>query len=130
MMRSVAVPSAVLRSASTDLRIRSAAPVSVVSVSDAGRAPVFNLQVDGVHEYFANGVLVSNSLRYGLMACMAIPDFGAMRSVLPLGFQTGDGQGRPSEPVALPDKGSRFGRLSAAQRLALLTGEYQSTSAR
>lgn len=49
---------------------------------------------------------------------------------LPLGFQTGDGGGRPSEPAKLPGPGSNFGRLSPAQRLALLTGEYQSTGAR
>lgn len=63
----MAVPVA-QRSASTDLRTHRVAPAVVVSISDAGRAPVFNLQVEDIHEYFANGVLVSNSLRYGLMA--------------------------------------------------------------
>ena len=35
----------------------------------AGRAPVFNLTVEGEHEYYANGVLVANcdALRYLLM---------------------------------------------------------------
>jgi hypothetical protein len=32
----------------------------VLSVSDAGRADVYNLTVDGEPEYFANGVLVHN----------------------------------------------------------------------
>jgi hypothetical protein len=38
----------------------------VLSVTDAGAGVVYNLSVEGVHEYFANGVLVSNcdSLRY------------------------------------------------------------------
>jgi hypothetical protein len=43
------------------------APVTVVSVYDLGRSePVYNLTVEGQHEYYANGVLVSNcdALRY------------------------------------------------------------------
>jgi phage terminase large subunit len=36
------------------------APARVLSVSDAGRADVYNLTVDGEPEYFANGVLVHN----------------------------------------------------------------------
>lgn len=42
--------------------------VRVVSVTPAGRADVFNLAVDGAHEFFANGVLVHNcdALRYGV----------------------------------------------------------------
>ncbi len=40
--------------------------VHVISVEPAGSSPIFNLQVDTVHEYFANGILVSNcdALRY------------------------------------------------------------------
>jgi hypothetical protein len=38
----------------------------VSTVLDAGIAEVYNLEVAGPHEYFANGVLVSNcdALRY------------------------------------------------------------------
>lgn len=45
------------------------APVHVVSVRAAGSARTYNLSVEGPHEYFANGVLVSNCdmVRYGLM---------------------------------------------------------------
>ena len=35
-------------------------PVSVVGSCAAGKAPVYNLQVEGNHEYFANGILVHN----------------------------------------------------------------------
>jgi hypothetical protein len=40
--------------------------VSVVAVRGAGTGTVYNLTVDEVHEYFANGVLVSNcdAIRY------------------------------------------------------------------
>lgn len=43
------------------------AAVRVVSVTPTGRADVFNLAVDGAHEFFANRVLVHNcdALRYG-----------------------------------------------------------------
>jgi hypothetical protein len=46
------------------------APVRVLRVNPAGNAPVYNLAVAGpLHEYFANGVLVSNcdALRYAVM---------------------------------------------------------------
>ena len=43
------------------------APVAVVEVSDAGRGEVWNLSVDGVHEYVANGILVNNCLRNAAM---------------------------------------------------------------
>lgn len=38
----------------------------MLTVRATGTAPVYNLTVAGVHEYYANGVLVSNcdSLRY------------------------------------------------------------------
>ena len=40
-------------------------PVGVAWIRRLDRdAPVFNLQVAGPHEYFANGVLVSNCTRY------------------------------------------------------------------
>lgn len=38
----------------------------VVSVRDAGTAEVWNLSVGDVHEYAANGVLVYNSMRFGV----------------------------------------------------------------
>lgn len=37
-----------------------AAPVRVVAVKPAGNATIFNLTVEGTHEYYANGVLVHN----------------------------------------------------------------------
>ncbi len=45
---------------------RSPVPAHVVCVTSAGSDTVYNLTVDGEHEYFANGILVSNcdSLRY------------------------------------------------------------------
>ena len=41
---------------------------SVLGISESGKAETFNLQVDGVHEYIANGVVVSNcdAVRYVL----------------------------------------------------------------
>lgn len=49
---------------------------SVVRLLDfcrEGIAPVYNITVEGEHEYFANGILVSNcdTLRYGLMPAAA-----------------------------------------------------------
>ena len=48
----------------------------VVSVESAGRADVYNLSVDGVHAYVANGVLVHNcdALGYGLMSRPYTPE--------------------------------------------------------
>ena len=49
--------------------VRASAAV-VIGVTDAGRADVYNLTVDGESEYYANGILVHNcydALRYGLM---------------------------------------------------------------
>lgn len=36
------------------------APVSVLGLSESGKASVYNLEVEEVHEYYANGVLVHN----------------------------------------------------------------------
>jgi len=58
-------------SQSTDIQRSDTVPCHVVSVhTEAGRHPVYNLTVSDRHEYFANGILVSNCdcLRY---ACMA-----------------------------------------------------------
>lgn len=43
------------------------APVAVVAVLDAGAAQVWNLSVGETHEYVANGLLVSNSIRNAAM---------------------------------------------------------------
>lgn len=42
--------------------------VQLVGIYPAGIATVYNLQVDGVPEFYANGVLVHNSIRYGVMS--------------------------------------------------------------
>lgn len=46
---------------------RSFAPVYVVAVLAAEPAPVWNISVDGTHEYVANGILVHNSIRNAAM---------------------------------------------------------------
>lgn len=43
------------------------APLTVVGIADAGFGEVWNISVDEVHEYVANGVLVMNSLRNAAM---------------------------------------------------------------
>jgi hypothetical protein len=60
------VPSAAAHFSSTDTPAPEPVPVHVVRVCDAGRGTVYNLTVAGPHEYFANGILVSNcdALRY------------------------------------------------------------------
>ncbi len=60
------VPDAARNSESTVIESRKAVPVFVLGVRDAGKGTVYNLSVNGPHEYFANGVLVSNcdALRY------------------------------------------------------------------
>ena len=57
---------AMLGSQPTSTASSEVAGVHVVAVMPAGRADVFNLTVEGAHEYFAEGVLVSNcdALRY------------------------------------------------------------------
>lgn len=64
------VSSAGLLTGPTDTQRTKPVPVSVVSVYSCGVETVYNLTVDGEHEYFANGVLVSNcdALRYSVMA--------------------------------------------------------------
>ena len=60
------VPDAALSLLPIGTRERPAAPCFVRRVEDSGVAKVYNLTVDDRHEYFANGVLVSNcdALRY------------------------------------------------------------------
>lgn len=43
-----------------NLKSKQSAPVSVLGLSAAGKAPVYNLQVEDAPEYFANRVLVHN----------------------------------------------------------------------
>jgi hypothetical protein len=54
---------------------RASAPVRVLDVREAGRADVFNLTVEDQHEYFANGVLVSNcdAIRYAISSIRTAP---------------------------------------------------------
>lgn len=72
-MLTATVRRVVSRSGSTSTVSNGAAPVYVVSSFDPlpGKQPVYNLTVDGEHEYYANGVLVSNcdAVRY---ACAEI----------------------------------------------------------
>lgn len=50
----------VIDSAATVMTKLKLVPGVVRGLSDAGKARVYNLEVDGEHEYFANGVLVHN----------------------------------------------------------------------
>jgi len=63
-------------SGSTSTVSNGAAPVYVVSSFDPlpGKQPVYNLTVDGEHEYYANGVLVSNcdAARYCLAELLGL----------------------------------------------------------
>ncbi len=47
-------------SPSIDTREQKPVPVRVVGVSASNKTTVYNLSVDAVHEYYANGILVSN----------------------------------------------------------------------
>ncbi|MDP3908859.1 MAG: hypothetical protein Q8Q14_00570 [Gemmatimonadales bacterium] len=66
MTSSAGASNAVPPSSSTATPGPRVAPERVQGVRRAGRGDVYNLTVDGEHEYFANGVLVSNcdALRY------------------------------------------------------------------
>ena len=47
----------------------STVPLYVLDIRDIGeRADAYTLEVEGEHEYFANGVLAKNCARYGVMA--------------------------------------------------------------
>lgn len=60
-MSSAPVPSAASRSSSTSTARSRVAPVVVESVAATGKIePVYDLTVEGEHEFFANGVLVHN----------------------------------------------------------------------
>lgn len=69
--------------------------MSVVSVCAAGVSPVYNLAVEGAHEFFANGVLVHNCDALGyLVICVWPPEGGldGVRSDTVVGVGVGVGQ--------------------------------------
>jgi hypothetical protein len=80
MMSGALASSAVKRSPVTGTTIPSVAPVRVVSAARTGHAePVFDLTVDGAHEFFANDILVHNSsdlVVYGLREIAALFESG------------------------------------------------------
>lgn len=57
-------------------------------------------------------------------------DFDMIAAPLPMGFHSGSEGKAPTKPASVPEIGAKLGRLSAAERLALLTGSYQSVGAR
>lgn len=59
---------AALPSPSTGTPARFAVPVRVLAVEPAQRAPVYDLTIDGEPEFFANGLLVHNCIRYAMMS--------------------------------------------------------------
>jgi hypothetical protein len=66
-----------LSSRSVSITMPEPAPVNVVGLSDGGRQVTYAIHVDEQHEYYANGVLVSNcydSTRYTLMEMCGVPD--------------------------------------------------------
>lgn len=71
-----------------------------------------------------------DALRYGLMAIEKIPDFTALSHPLGMGWQSGSEGAAPTKPAAVPEQGAKLNRLTPAERLALLTGQYQSLGAR
>lgn len=66
-----------VRNATADSRV-------LMRIEHNQRCPVFNLTVDGEHEYYANGVLVSNcdALRYVVYALDGAPPVDQSRTVL------------------------------------------------
>ena len=62
MTRRASAGDAASRSRSTAIAEHGLAAVSVVSVCAAGESRVYDLTISGVHEFFANGLLVHNSL--------------------------------------------------------------------
>lgn len=44
--------------------------VRLVAYETAGFADVYDLEVEGAHEFFANGILVHNCLRYGTKSAL------------------------------------------------------------
>jgi len=60
----------------------SAVPVHVVSVSPSGKAPIYNLTVDGENEYFANKILVHNCADAVVLANLFLADPGRIEGSL------------------------------------------------
>ena len=59
------------RSYAADSEKLHAAPIHVLTVTEAGRADTFAIHVADQHEYYANGILVKtcyDAFRYGIMA--------------------------------------------------------------
>lgn len=66
-----------------------------------------------------------DALRYGLMAVERIPDFRAFKQSMALGWQSGANGDRPTSTPAIPARPK-----TPAERLAQLTGAWQSTGVR
>lgn len=67
------------------------------------------------------------------LARLAQVGFGvndSLASALPMGWQSGSEGAAPTKPAAVPEQGAKLNRLTPAERLALLTGQYQSLGAR
>lgn len=66
-----------------------------------------------------------DALRYGLMAIERIPDLSALQDSVPLGWSSGVGAERLTQTPTIPKVPK-----TAAERLALLTGQWQSVGVR
>lgn len=73
MMSDVSVSFVESHSSSTDIEKPSLAIAVVRVVSEDGTANVYNLEVDGPPEYFANGILVHNC-RYAIASVDSLPE--------------------------------------------------------
>jgi phage terminase large subunit len=58
----------------SDFAQKSVQPVRLHSLAENGKSDVFALFVADCHEYYANGILVKNCLRYGLMVNISTYD--------------------------------------------------------
>jgi hypothetical protein len=89
----------------------------VLRVSSSGNERVYDLTVEGEHEFFANGVLVHNCLRYLVMA----KPFWANR---PCGKTQWDGAELPPPPptpepeILTPDQENFRVQMERSARLA------------
>lgn len=110
------VPSVAMTSYPADTLGLKRVPAYVVRVSDAGTSDVYNLSVDQVPEYFANGVLVHNC-RYILTDVEGKGNFfvaaptDLTRYDLDIGDETKSvfSTGRPEVPSAVPEGCTLFG---------------------
>lgn len=85
--------SAAIRSALTDMRRLGFVPVCVSGVRELGTSPVYNLQVEGDHEYIANGILTHNcdTLSYAAECLPQLAPHPGGRAELP-GFYSPKGR--------------------------------------